>query len=511
MRSLRARLAVVWVLSALASIALAVLMSQLYAQSASANVANAEDRVAGACDQIRDAWRYYDNGWNGPAPRADDPGFRADLRAVLARALDADDPIAGGVWLPGHGLLASQPLSLSALPSMSILQAAASSALQQDHDVVEQGLDHGDTVVVAACILSGPVPNLVAWSARRLYAARGLSQLRLGFAVLLGLVLAITGWLTWLVMTWSRHVRQIEAALVGHSASGTGGLPRVAATGERELDRIIDALNTASTRLDAARREATTMAARVADGARLAALGRVAAGVAHEIRNPIASMRLRAENALAGDDQRRRKALGSILGQITRLDRLLGELLAMTQSRVPAPEPVDLGDFLRATLRDHEDAAQAAGVALHLEAPEGITVPFDPALVGRVLANLLENAIRATPTGGQVFVAGQRDVLARQVRISVADDGPGVAPGVRGQLFEPFVTGRADGTGLGLAIARELVTAHGGTLALTDRPAGSGACFTMTLPAEAAGASTERGAACPSSRLSMMTRSCATA
>ena len=499
MRSLRARLAVVWMLSALASIALAVLMSQLYAQSASANVARAVDQVAGSCDQIRDAWQYYDNGWNGPAPRADDPGFQADLRAVLARALDADEPMTGGVWQPEHGLLASQPRSLSALPSMSVLQAAASAALQQDHDAVQQGVDHGDTVVVAACILSGPVPNLVAWTSRRLYAAHGLSQLRLGFAVLLALVLAITGWLTWLVMTWSRHVRQIEAALVGHPATGTGGLPRVAATGERELDRIIDALNTASTRLDAAQREAAAMAARVADGARLAALGRVAAGVAHEIRNPIASMRLRAENALVGDDHRRRKALDSILGQITRLDRLLAELLAMTQARVPAPELVDLDSFLRATLHDHEDAAQAAGVVLQLDVAEGLAVQFDPALISRVLANLLENAIRATPAGGHVIVAGHDDPVTRRVMVSVSDNGPGVSPGVRGQLFEPFVTSRADGTGLGLAIARELVTAHGGTLVLTDRGPGSGACFTMTLPAGAAGISIEGGPACPSS------------
>ena len=496
MRSLRARLAVVWVLSVLASIALAMLMSQLYAQSAVLNLARTEDQVAGACDEIRDAWRYYDDGWNGPAPASEDPRFRGDLRAVLARALDADDPIAGGFWQVDRGLLASQPRSLSALPAMGVLRAAAASALQQDHDAVRQGNDHGDTVVVAACILSGPVQNLVAWTSRRLYAAGGLSQLRLGFGVLLGLVLAITGWITWLVMTWSRHVQQIEAALVGHAGTGTGTLPRVAATGEHELDRIIDALNTASTRLDAARREATSLAARVADGARLAALGRVAAGVAHEIRNPIASMRLRAENALAGDDHRRRKALGSILSQITRLDRLLAELLAMTQERVPQPERVDLAVFLRATLRDHEDAAEAAHVALHLDASDALAMRLDPGLIGRVLANLLENAIRATPAGGRVLVAAHDDPVTGRLHIRVADDGPGVSPGLREQLFEPFVTGRADGTGLGLAIARELVAAHGGTLALTDDGPGSGACFTMTLAADHADASAERGPAC---------------
>ena len=81
------------------------------------------------------------------------------------------------------------------------------------------------------------------------------------------------------------------------------------------------------------------MSARVAASERLAALGRVAAGIAHEIRNPIAAMRLKAENALAGDDARRRAALHTILGQIARLDRLIAELLAMTQRPRSGREP----------------------------------------------------------------------------------------------------------------------------------------------------------------------------
>ena len=507
MRSLRARLAVVWALSVIASIALAVLMSQLYAQSFSLNVARAQDRVAHACDEIRRKWRYYDDGWNGSAPHAEDSAFQADLRAVVALALDADDPITGGVWQAGRGVLTSQPDSPAALPSTRILQAAASSALQEEHDVVREGADHGDTVVVAACILSGPVPNLVAWTSRRLYATGGLSELRLGFGVLLGLVLAITGWLTWLVMTWSRHVRRIEAALVGYAATGIGGLPRMPSTGEQELDRIIGALNTASVRLDASQREAAALAARVAQGERLAALGRVAAGVAHEIRNPIASMRLRAENALVGDESRRRRALDSILRQIARLDRLLSELLAMTQERTPEPEPVDLAGFLQSILHDHEDVARAAHVALQLDAPDACIVRLDPGLIRRAMASLLENAIRATPAGGRVIVTGDDDLMAGRLEISVADNGPGIAPRLREKLFEPFVTGRADGTGLGLAIARELVTAHGGTLMLTDNASETGACFTLTLPQKTAETLTrparltspEGGAPCPSS------------
>ncbi len=486
MHSLRAKLAVVWVLSVLASIALAIVLSQLYAQSSSSHLARAEDQAARACEQIRDAWRYYDDGWNGPPPAVADPGFRADLRAVLARALDDDDPITGGIWQRRGGLLASQPVNASALPSASLWRPVASLAIEQDHDAVRAGIDHGDTVVVAACTLDGPLPGLAAWTARRLYAATGLSQLRLGFGVLLGLVLAITGWLTWLVATWSRHVRRIEAVLAGYAATGTGGLPRLPSTGEQELDRVIGALNIASARLDAVQREATTLAARVADGERLAALGRMAAGVAHEIRNPIGSMRLRAENALAGDDMRRRKALGSILRQIGRLDRLLGRLLAMTQGRAPEPVEIMLDRFLDSVLRDYEEAAAAAHVALRLEA-DGTRVRLDPEMIGRVVANLLQNAIRATPAGGRIVVTGIRDAATGNAVISVADSGPGITPGLSGRLFEPFVTGHAEGTGLGLAIARELVAAHGGTLELADGEPEGGARFTITLHGGPAG------------------------
>ncbi len=480
MHSLRAKLAVVWILSVMASIALAIVMSQLYAQSSSSHLARAEDQVAQGCDQIRDAWRYYDNGWNGPPPNAEDPGFRADLRAVLARGLDEDDPIVGGIWQVQHGLLASQPVNASALPSARLWQPVASLAVDQDHDAVRPGTDHGDTVVVAACTLDGPLHGLVAWTARRLYAANGLSQLRLGFGVLLGLVLAITGWLTWLVATWSRHVRRIEEVLAGYAATGTGSLPQLPMTGEQELDRIVGALNVAGARLDAVQREAAMLAARVADGERLAALGRVAAGVAHEIRNPIGSMRLRAENALAGDDMRRRKALSSILRQIGRLDRLLGELLAMTQGRTPEPVEIGLDHFLDTALRDYEEAAEAAQVTLRLEA-DATRVRLDPEMIGRVVANLLQNAIRETPAGGRIVVTGRRDVATDGVTISVTDDGPGVMPSLRGRLFEPFVTGHAEGTGLGLAIARELVGTHGGTLELEDAELDGGARFTIRL------------------------------
>jgi signal transduction histidine kinase len=258
-------------------------------------------------------------------------------------------------------------------------------------------------------------------------------------------------------------------------------MPEVPRTGERELDQIIGALNDAGKRLVAARREAETMAERAARAERLASLGRVAAGVAHEIRNPIAAARLQGENGLAGDDVRRTEAIGEMLVQLDRLDGLVSELLAMTQRALPRPIWIELANFLSDCIARHCAVAADRGVTLRAVGAAGAAT-LDPAIVGRVLDNLLTNAIRHAPEGGQVTITVER--AAAGLMFVVEDSGAGVAHELTGQLFEPFVTGRPDGTGLGLAIARELADAHGGRLVLR-RPGGAqpgqGAAFALEL------------------------------
>ncbi len=330
------------------------------------------------------------------------------------------------------------------------------------------------TLLLYACPLRGPLPGLAAWTMTRVAETAGWDALRAGLGVLMALVLGLSGWLTWLVLAWTRHIARIEAALAG---AGAEDLPTLAATGEAELDRIIAALNTAGSRLGEARRNAADLSARVAAAERLAALGRVAAGVAHEFRNPIAAMRLKAENALA-DPTRQATALASVLAQVARLDRLIGELLAMTQRREPNRASANIASLLHAAASDHP------GVSLHVEASD-LILCLDADLLRRTLDPLLDNARRHTPPDGAVTLRAAW--AAGLLRITLADSGPGIAPDLVDSLFEPFVTGRADGTGLGLAIARELTETQGGHLTLVHPGGavpGDGAVFVLEIPCQ---------------------------
>ena len=166
----------------------------------------------------------------------------------------------------------------------------------------------------------------------------------------------------------------------------------------------MNALNATGARLADERRRASA-------AERFAAVGRLAAGLTHEIRNPIAAMRLKAENALAGKDEGRRvSALRSILEQIGRLDALLRDLLAMTQRPELKPSEVDLKAFLERTADAHRELAASKGVKLVTEAQaQGAPPPqIDDAQMQRAIDNLVLNAIQNTPPGGAVEIAAEQ-------------------------------------------------------------------------------------------------------
>lgn len=218
---------------------------------------------------------------------------------------------------------------------------------------------------------------------------------------------------------------------------------------------------------------------------RLATLGQVTAGLGHEIRQPLAAMRVYAENGerlLAAD---RQSEAADNFGKIAQLAGRIGEITAQQLhfSRRSAEESRDipLAEVIDGSLLLLRDQIRDKG--LTLDRPEAdlaaTTVRARHVQLEQVLVNLLQNAVQACGPGGQIVLA--ITISAQAVCLSVTDDGPGVSPEIRDTLFQPFVTAKSDGIGLGLAIARDIMRQLGGDLVHRNTPAG--ACFVMEIPA----------------------------
>ena len=346
-------------LSLAASLAVGFLLVGLYQQSSSARYAQASADTAQGCQDIAERYRFYVAGWAGPEPSLGEAeaGFVADLTALIGVAIDGHPGLAGGIWEQDRGSLAA---SIAVDETLTAALGGLVESVESAGGPVGSRFEDGSTTaLLQACPLRGPVVGLTAWAMARVQSAPGVTELRLGLGVLLLLALGMAVLLTWLVAAWGSRIAGIERALAEHEA----GTLRVAPTGERELDRIVAALNLAGSRLAEMQAQSDALAARMALSERMAALGRVAAGVAHEIRNPIAAIRIRAENALAGDDARRRIALESVLAQVARLDRLIGELLAMTIRRDPEPVATDIAELLEGCAAGDSSSPSDAGTA----------------------------------------------------------------------------------------------------------------------------------------------------
>lgn len=219
---------------------------------------------------------------------------------------------------------------------------------------------------------------------------------------------------------------------------------------------------------------------------RLADLGRVAAGLAHELRNPLASMsgsiELLRGRSPAGEDDRR--LMDIVLREAERLNGLVSEFLQFARPPPLRREPADLATVLGETLRVFRHDPAAAGLAIE-EALAPSPADCDPGQVRQVAWNLLVNAAQAIAGGGR---GGRIRVACRtegeEAVLEVEDDGPGIAAADRERIFLPFHTTKERGTGLGLATVHRIVDAHGGRVIVESRP-GAGARFTVHLPAAA--------------------------
>ena len=234
--------------------------------------------------------------------------------------------------------------------------------------------------------------------------------------------------------------------------------------GGPELAQLVDALNRM---LDTLRRSE-----------RLAVMGRLAAGVAHEIKNPLSAMKMTVQMLREEKPAGEREPFDLILREIERLDLVASELSAAARPGPPVREPVRLdravGDVLDLLAR--QLGHLRVDLVRRIDAPAEVTGDGDR--LKRAAMNLVLNGAQAMPQGGRLTVALER--AGGRVRFTVSDTGTGVPPDLRDRIFEPFVTGRPDGVGLGLTLTKRIVEDHGGRIGFESSDRGS--TFWIELP-----------------------------
>jgi two-component system sensor histidine kinase HydH len=217
---------------------------------------------------------------------------------------------------------------------------------------------------------------------------------------------------------------------------------------------------------------------------RLAALGKLLAGVAHEVRNPLAGIRSTAQlwqRGIVGLDD---ESLGGLVHEVDRLEEIVSRLLQFSRADGQDLAPGDINAVLTEAARLAGGPAEAKGVRVEVDLdPDLPLAAIAPSALLQVFRNLTTNALQAMTAGGTLRLTTRRGPSQNSIQASVADTGPGLAPESLKHLFEPFYTTKAEGTGLGLAIAREIALAHRGELLAANRAEHTGAVFTLTLPA----------------------------
>ncbi len=292
------------------------------------------------------------------------------------------------------------------------------------------------------------------------------------------------------------HSAVPTAVPADHDRSPEGRLLRLNAELER---RVAEAV-----------REREIAHQRVSASEKLAATGKLVAGLAHQLNNPLGVIHICVQSLKAGtgDAAARSRNIEIIETEVRRLSRLVRSLLDFAHDRQLQITEVDLGELVDQSTCLARSPARRSGVTIHVAEADGYVASVDRALMQQVLVNLVMNAVQAAPRGGRVDVAVREgpatDRVAsgssgeatrrgdgnRTADIIVKDNGPGMAPDVLASAFDPFFTtkSRSGGIGLGLSLAASIVERHGGAI-LVESAAGEGATFTVRLPARRVGIS----------------------
>ncbi|MDH5490781.1 MAG: ATP-binding protein [Myxococcales bacterium] len=307
-------------------------------------------------------------------------------------------------------------------------------------------------------------------------------------AAILLAILSTLGILLGAVAAWFSHrlLRPLPALHARVAAVARGDLePRPPPGGVDELRRLAHAFEGMVDSL----RDADAAQRRLRHTERLAAIGRIAAHVTHEVRNPLSSIGLNVEmlyDELGEEAVEARALMRSIQEEIDRLAGITEEYLRLARLPDPRLEPDDLGELVLSVLELLAPEMRAAGIEVDLQMPEELpAIAMDEPQLRQAWLNLLRNAREAMPEGGRITL--RLSTQDQGVQIAVEDEGAGIAPEERAQLFDLFFTTKETGTGLGLPLTQQIIAAHGGWIRCEAREIG-GTRFVFWLPAAREGA-----------------------
>lgn len=283
-------------------------------------------------------------------------------------------------------------------------------------------------------------------------------------------------------VTVDLELRVVCLVVTGNLANTLAGELRVQSERHR---RTAEQLAAANVRIQAAE-----IAARRSD--RLAALGQLSAGLAHELRNPLGTIKASAEllqRNVSAENEVSREMAGFIASEVDRTNSLVTRFLQFARPLKLQLATADLSQTLDRAIVLVEREAKGAAIYRNYQ-PEVAPFPFDAELLERVFYNLILNAVQASPPGGAVSVKTRAGHDC--VEVSVIDRGVGIDPQQRDSIFNPFFTTKPEGVGLGLAIVSKIVDEHGGKITVESEP-GKGSVFHVVLPTTAAPLSAPAG------------------
>lgn len=280
----------------------------------------------------------------------------------------------------------------------------------------------------------------------------------------------------------NRTIRRLQVQIRDAAGKIDPKLPEIVLTGEGNLDGLHEEIEDLTSRIEKVVQQLHEREREVMRAEQLAAVGQLAAGVGHEIRNPLTSIKMLAQAGIE-DGQMSLTAvdLRIIESEVRRMERSLQTFLDFARPLRPERRPVNLISVIETVIGLTRGRAEKQHVTTRLEAPQsGVVLTVDASQFQQVMVNLVLNSLDAMPTGGSLNIAvWQHDPW---VEVEVADTGSGISEEVLPKIFQPFVSSKETGLGLGLVISRRIMEDHGGTIEAANR-IGGGAVIRIRFPA----------------------------